>query len=104
MSQGNLVPSFREAIDDLIHNHRNRIILLYQGVPYQDSTGNGEVVSAFTRTERRGKLVFVGLTEKVRDLFQVTKLMAVFSVFNTLEEALLYLGYTANSSNGTERF
>lgn len=105
MSQGNLVPSFREAIDDLIHNHRNRIILLYQGVPYQDSTGNGEVVSAFTRVRNAGgKLVFVGLTEKVRDLFQVTKLMAVFSVFNTLEEALLYLGYTANSSNGTERF
>jgi anti-sigma B factor antagonist len=105
MDMGNLRnrPSFREAIDDLIRNHRNKIILLYQGVRYQDSMGNGEIVSAFTRVRNAGgTLVFVGLPAKVREVFELTRLIVVFSVFNTLEEALSYLGYNSDSSNGTE--
>jgi anti-sigma B factor antagonist len=100
MSMGNLCdrPSFREAVDDLIRSHRSKIVLLYSGVPYQDSMGNGEIVSAFTRVRNAGgTLVFVGLTQKISDLFQITKLITVFPVFNTLDEALSHLGYSQDS-------
>lgn len=106
MTMGNLRdrPSFREAVDDLIRTHRTKIILVYAGVRYQDSMGNGELVSAFTKVRNAGGiLVFAGLPEKISDLFQVTKLMTVFSVFNTLDEALSHLGYNPSSSDGSEK-
>lgn len=106
MTMGNLCdrPSFREAIDDLIRSHRSKIVLLYSGVPYQDSMGNGEIVSAFTRVRNAGgTLVFVGLTEKINDLFNITKLIIVFTVFETLDEALSHFGYNPDSSDGSKR-
>lgn len=106
MSMSNLrgdSPSFRETIDALIQSHRTKIVLLYQGVPYQDSMGNGEIVSAHIKARNAGgELVFVGLTEKISDLFQVTKLMTVFPVFNTLDEALAYLGFRPDATHGIE--
>jgi anti-sigma B factor antagonist len=88
-------PLFRDTIDDLIRSQRNKIVLLYEGVPYQDSTGNGEIVRAFTKVRNAGgTLVFVGLTQKINDLFQITKLITVFPVFKTLDEALSHLGYS----------
>jgi len=96
-------PSFREAVDDLIRSHRTKIVLLYSGVPYQDSMGNGEIVSAFTRVRNAGgTLVFVGLTEKISDLFRLTRLITVFPVFETLDEALSHLGFKQGGSDGIE--
>jgi anti-sigma B factor antagonist len=97
------VLSFRETVDDLIRSDRNKIVLLYQGVPYMDSMGLSVVGGAYAKLRNAGgKLVFAGLTAKVREVFELTRLIGVFTVFNTLDEALSSLGYKPDSSNGTE--
>ena len=48
---------------------------------YIDSSGIGELVSAFTTvTNQGGALKLLGLTKRVKDLLQITKLYTVFDV------------------------
>ena len=50
-------------------------------VSYIDSSGIGELVSAFTSVQRQGgELKLLNLTKKVHDLLQITKLYTVFDV------------------------
>jgi anti-sigma B factor antagonist len=51
-------------------------------VDYIDSSGIGELVSAFMGVKNRnGNLKLLHLTKKVRDLLQITKLFTVFDVY-----------------------
>jgi len=50
-------------------------------VTYIDSSGIGELVSAFTAVRKEGgELKLLNLTKKVHDLLQITKLYTVFDV------------------------
>ena len=58
-----------------------KIVLNLQNVNYIDSSGIGELVSAFTTTKNQGgELKLLNLTKKVNDLLQITKLYTVFDV------------------------
>ena len=76
----------RETIRDLISHEHKMILLNLSDVPYIDSSGIGELVSAFTTVKKvGGELKLLNLTKKVRDVLQVTKLYTVFDVY--LDEA-----------------
>jgi anti-sigma B factor antagonist len=50
-------------------------------INYIDSSGIGELVSAFTTVKNAGgELKLLNLTKKVHDLLQITKLYTVFDV------------------------
>ena len=50
-------------------------------ISYMDSSGIGELVSAFTSARNHGReLKLLHLTKKVHDLLQITKLYTVFDV------------------------
>ena len=50
-------------------------------VNYIDSSGIGELVSAFTSVRNQGgELKLLKLTKKVHDLLQITKLYTVFDI------------------------
>ena len=52
-----------------------------RGVNYIDSSGLGELVSAFTSMRKQGgELKLLNLTKRVRDLLQVTKLYSFFDI------------------------
>jgi anti-sigma B factor antagonist len=54
-----------------------------------DSSGVGELVSAFTTvTNRGGKLKLVNLPPKVNDILQITQLITVFETFDNVDEAI----------------
>jgi anti-sigma B factor antagonist len=56
-------------------------VLNLADVNYIDSSGIGELVSAFTTTKNQsGELKLLKLTKKVNDLLQITKLYTVFDV------------------------
>ena len=76
----------RETIRDLISQEHKMILLNLGDVPYIDSSGVGELVSAFTTVKKvGGELKLLNLTKKVRDVLQITKLYTVFDVY--LDEA-----------------
>jgi anti-sigma B factor antagonist len=92
ISLGEGSSTFREAIRDLVCSGRKKIILNYSGVTHQDSSGNGELVSAFTTVANRGgSLVVLNLTKRVQDLLKMTKLYTMFEVFEDEARAIRYL-------------
>jgi anti-sigma B factor antagonist len=68
----------------------NKKILLNLGeVSYIDSSGIGELVSGFTTVQNAGgQLKLVGLSKRVKDLLQITKLYTVFEAFDDETEAV----------------
>ena len=93
-------PRFRDVIDDLLRSSRLKIIVVYKEIDYQDSTGNGEIVSALVRARNAGgDLAIVGLQGRVLNLFKVTRLESVFKCFPTISEALSYFNVTEGRAN-----
>jgi len=79
LGEGSVV--LRDAIRDLVGKGNKRILLNLGDVTYIDSSGIGELVSAFTTVRNQGgELKLLNLTKKVHDLLQITKLYTVFDV------------------------
>jgi anti-sigma B factor antagonist len=71
----------RDAVRDLLAKGQKNILLNLGDVNYIDSSGIGELVSAFTTAKNQGgELKLLNLTRKVHDLLQITKLYTVFDV------------------------
>lgn len=71
----------RDTVRDLIGRGSNKILLNLGEVNYIDSSGIGELVSAFTTVRNQGgDLKLLNLTNKVHDLLQITKVYTVFDV------------------------
>ncbi len=71
----------RDAVRDLLSKGQKHILLNLGDVNYIDSSGIGELVSAFTTAKNQGgELKLLNLTRKVHDLLQITKLYTVFDV------------------------
>lgn len=75
--------AFRDRIRELVAKGDKKILLNLAEVSYIDSSGIGEMVSGFTTvTNNGGQLKLVGLTKRVKDLLQITKLYTVFEAFD----------------------
>ena len=71
----------RDTVRDLLGRGQKKILLNLGDVTYIDSSGIGELVSAFTTVRNQGgELKLLNLTKKVHDLLQITKLYTVFDV------------------------
>ena len=71
----------RDAVRDLLAKGQKHILLNLGDVNYIDSSGIGELVSAYTTARNQsGELKLLNLTKKVHDLLQITKLYTVFDV------------------------
>lgn len=79
----------RTTIRKLLDDNRTRVLLNLADVDYIDSSGIGELVSAYTTAKGRGgELKLLHLTKKVHDLLQLTKLFTVFEVYTDETAAL----------------
>jgi anti-sigma B factor antagonist len=79
----------RESIRNLIARGEKNIVLNLAEVPYIDSAGIGELVSALVAVRRQsGCLELLNLSRRVRDVLEIVKLLTVFQVFANEVEAL----------------
>jgi anti-sigma B factor antagonist len=79
LGEGSVV--LRDIVRDLVTKGQRKILLNLGDVTYIDSSGIGELVSAFTTVRNQGgELKLLNLTKKVHDLLQITKLYTVFDV------------------------
>jgi anti-sigma B factor antagonist len=73
--------TLRETVTQLLGKGEKKILLNLGDVNYIDSSGIGELVSAFTTVRKQGgDLKLLNLTKKVHDLLLITKLYTVFDV------------------------
>ena len=71
----------RDIVREMIAKGNKKILLNLGDVTYIDSSGIGELVSAFTTVRNGGgELKLLNLTKKVHDLLQITKLYTVFDI------------------------
>ena len=78
----------RDTIRKLISENQ-RIVLNLGVVNYIDSGGLGTLVSLYTTARTSGgSIKLANLTQRVGDLLQVTKLVTVFEVYPSEEEAI----------------
>jgi len=71
----------RDTVKDLLAKGHKKILLNLADVNYIDSSGIGELVSAFTSVRNQGgELKLLQLTRKVQDVLTITKLITVFDV------------------------
>jgi anti-sigma B factor antagonist len=79
LGEGSVV--LRDTVKDLSTKGNKKILLNLGDVTYIDSSGIGELVSAFTSVRNAGgELKLLNLTKKVHDLLQITKLYTVFDI------------------------
>jgi anti-sigma B factor antagonist len=78
-----------KAIRCLLDEGKTKILLNLTGVTHIDSIGLGELISSqITLNNKGGEIKLIHLTESVRDLMTITKLLTVFDVYDDEPEAL----------------
>ena len=76
--------ALRDSLREMVGKGQKKILLNLGEVSYIDSSGIGELVSAFTTvTNGGGQLKLLNLTKRVKDLLQITKLYTVFDVHDS---------------------
>ena len=81
--------ALRDSLRDMVSKGQKKVLLNLGEVSYIDSSGIGELVSAFTTvTNGGGQLKLLNLTKRVKDLLQITKLYTVFDVHDSEVSAI----------------
>ena len=87
------VDEFRDFLRDLVKQGRIRLVLNLNGVPYVDSTALGEIIRTYTSVMNRGGSVkLVNVSTHVHQLLVMTRLLTVFDLFDSEEEAVKSYG------------
>ena len=81
--------TLRDTVKDLLAKGHKKILLNLGEITYIDSSGIGELISAFTSTRNQGgEMKLLNLTKKTRDLLQITKLYTVFDIKDDEAQAI----------------
>jgi anti-sigma B factor antagonist len=81
--------AFQQELLGVLDKSPTRIVVNLSGVSYMDSSGVASLVKLLSRVRRSSvALRLYGLTDRVRGVFEITRLDSVFDIFGTEEEAL----------------
>jgi anti-sigma B factor antagonist len=79
---------FRERVKGVVGDGKKKIILNIANVEYIDSAGLGILVAAHVSAKKQGAAVHLSnLGKKFHDVLQLTRLLTVFSVYETQADA-----------------
>jgi anti-sigma B factor antagonist len=83
------VPRLREQLHGLVAEGHTRIVVDLDGVDFLDSTGLGVLVGALKRVRSNdGELSLVCTQPRIRKVFEVTGLTKVFTLYDSVDEAV----------------
>ena len=87
LGEGNI--HLHKALRALVDKGEKRVLVNLTGVTHIDSSGLGELVAGYTTLQKSGgDMKLLKLTERVRELMVITKLLTVFDVFDDEQEAI----------------
>jgi anti-sigma B factor antagonist len=85
---GDEAMTLRESLKKILAASR-QIILNLSGVSYIDSGGLGTLVGVYSSARAAGAdIKLTGLGQRLRDVLQITKLVTVFEVYETEQQAI----------------
>ena len=81
--------ALRQAIQEVMNSGANKVLINMADVSTIDSSGIGELVSAYTTATNRGaRLKLINLPAKVTDILTITQLITVFDVYDSEAEGV----------------
>ena len=82
-------PRLREQLIALVNDGRYHLVIDLEAVDFIDSTGLGVLISGLKRVRLHdGRLALVCTEPRVLKVFEITGLLAVFPVHDTVDEAV----------------
>jgi anti-sigma B factor antagonist len=87
---GGATVALHRSFRSLVQEEKLLILLNLAGVTHIDSSGLGELISSHISVfNKGGEIKLVQLTDTLRELMSVTKLLTVFDVYENEADALL---------------
>lgn len=81
-------PELRESLLSALRDQPSRLIVNLHKTPYMDSSGVATLVEAMQKAMRsQTKLILCGMEEKVRSIFEIARLDAVFTIVDDTNAA-----------------
>ena len=81
--------ALRTKIKELLGQGRTRLVIDLAEVTYIDSAGLGTLVAGFTSARNQGAdLKLANLTKRFDEQLHITKLVTVFDVYKTVQDAV----------------
>ena len=78
-----------DKLHECIEGSKNRIIIDLGQVDWMNSTGLGILISSYTTLRNNGgELKLANVTDKIKSLLTITKLVSVFEAFDSVDEAV----------------
>ena len=78
-----------EKVKELVSNDINKVVIDLAKVTWMNSTGLGALMGSMTSLRNaEGDLKLSRVTEKVKSLFMITKLITIFETYESIEEAV----------------
>lgn len=79
----------RTTLKDVLSQGKTRLVLDLAEVSYIDSAGLGTLVAGFTSAQNQGaSLKLANLTKRINEQLYITKLVTVFDVYETVDDAV----------------
>ena len=79
----------RKAFDNIIKNNDKKVLIDFKDVSYIDSSGLATLIEMLQRLKRiGGNLRLTSLNERVKNIFEITKLYKLFDIFDARQDAL----------------
>jgi anti-sigma B factor antagonist len=86
---------FQELFRSLITDGKRKYVIDLTDTPWTNSLGVGMLMSAYTSVKKSGgDVVLANATQRIRDMLKVTRLDHVFSVHESLADAIEHLRAT----------
>ncbi|HPN73546.1 MAG TPA: STAS domain-containing protein [Candidatus Omnitrophota bacterium] len=84
----NSSPDMKKSFEKIFKEKKNKVAIDLSYVGYVDSSGLATIVEILKNVRLYGgKLKLAGLSDKVRGLFEITKLDKLFDISDTIEKA-----------------
>ncbi|MFA5157184.1 MAG: STAS domain-containing protein [Candidatus Omnitrophota bacterium] len=75
-------PQLRKAFDEFIKRNEKKILVEFLNVAYIDSSGLATLIEMSQRLKKiGGRIRFSGMNQKIKNVFEVTKLHKLFEIF-----------------------
>ena len=85
----NSSPQLRKVFSELADKRTSRIIVNFAKVTYIDSSGLATLIEMMQRLKKdQGRMYLVHMSDKIKSLFEITKLDKLFMIYRTQEEVL----------------
>ena len=78
-----------DKLHEYIEQNRKQVVIDLSEVDWMNSTGLGILIAGYTTLRNhQGELKLANVTEKIRSLLIITKLVTVFDAYDSVDEAV----------------